>query len=451
MRLTQPPAPGTDWAALEFAVSRGLARRLDPSSDSPVAVAFSGGGDSLALLLAARSWARRTARPLIALTVDHGLSPLSAGWTRWCAERADGLGLGHRVLSWDGPKPARGVSATARSARHRLLADAAREAGAGVLLMGHTADDRLEARLMRQEGSSVSEPREWSPSPMWPEGRGVFILRPLIDTRRETIRRALRERGETWLDDPANTEASSLRARVRAKIAGGGDPGPVIEPPAATDLLRAASVGWAGDIAIPLEALRAATASSRDRFLGAALLCAAGTTSPPRGEAVARLWARLRGASPMAATLAGCRIERDDHTVRFLRDDGAMGAGALQFGMGSAVFDGRFEVFPIPNGATLTAMSGHMARLGTGQRDRIRDLPPAARRALPALVAADGSTTCPLIPNGHAPAARSRVGERLAAALGAVDREAAIERVGEIARGVLDTTASLERTVHEPA
>ena len=157
-----------------------LDRRLRPESRRPVAVAFSGGGDSLALLLAAAEWSGAAGRDLLVLTVDHQLQPDSAAWTRACATTAARLGVTFRALSWTGEKPATGLAAAARTARHGLLADAARAAGARVVLMGHTADDILEARLMRARGSTTPEPREWSPSPAWPEGRGVFLLRPLL-------------------------------------------------------------------------------------------------------------------------------------------------------------------------------------------------------------------------------------------------------------------------------
>jgi tRNA(Ile)-lysidine synthase len=427
------------WASVETRVSNVLSERLDGASAAPIAVALSGGGDSVALLLAARRWARTVGRPLICLTVDHRLSPLSPIWTAACAERAGRLGLRHRALAWDGPKPTTGRAAAARAARHRLLAEAARDAGASVILFGHTADDRLEARVMRAEGCSVSEPRAWSPSPAWPEGRDVFILRPLIDIRRATIRRGLLERGETWLDDPANTDVSSMRARARRSIDGGGDAGPSPEPPDASVLVHAATVGWAGDVRIDLETLRDAPAASRRRFLSAAIVCAAGGSTPPRGVALERLWDRVVTAPRLAATLGGARFERDGAVVRVMRDD-----GAVPLSLSPDVFDGRFA---IDASGPVFALGGHMARLDRGQREALKPLPPAARRALPATRRDDGSVTCPLL-DGRG---RSLVAERLAAACGAVIEEAAIGGVGETARGVLDRSASRERSVHEPA
>src|SRR5579872_5299872 len=157
-------------AAPAAPVDQGAFARLNGPAGAPVAAAVSGGGDSLALMLAAAAWAERAGRRLVVLTVDHRLQPQGAAWAASVAARAAGLGLTHRTLVWRGEKPATGLPAAARAARHALLAAAAREAGARVILMGHTADDLMEAQLMRRAGSSVPSPRPWSASPAWPEG-----------------------------------------------------------------------------------------------------------------------------------------------------------------------------------------------------------------------------------------------------------------------------------------
>lgn len=436
---------------MEDEVARSLSAYLLCQAIAPVTVALSGGGDSVALLLAARSWARRHGRRLICLTVDHGLSPLSEAWTIDCAQRARGLGLEHRALVWGGTKPATGVAAAARAARHRLLADETRETGAAVLLMGHTADDRLEARMMREEGCTVTEPRAWSPSPVWPEGRGVFILRPLLGVRRDAIRRGLCEIGERWIDDPANTGEDSPRARVRGRIAGQGDPGPAHAPASAEALVAASRVGWAGDIAVPLEALTAAEPAQRNRFLGPALLSAAGGASPPRTAALVRLFERCSEGRPMTATLAGARIEADGSKMHIMRDDGAMHEEATPPRDGVTTFDGRFQLRTPPVGCVLTALGGHQSKLDGAARERLRTIPPAARRALPVVIADGGGACCPLLSPDHRLGARSLVAERLKAALGVVTNESMIRRNGEMVPGVLDRSGSIERSVHEPA
>ncbi|MDQ1154401.1 tRNA lysidine(34) synthetase TilS [Brevundimonas sp. SORGH_AS_0993] len=184
-----------------------------------MALALSGGGDSMALLHLAADWARARQRPLLALTVDHGLNRDSARWTEQAAAAARAAGTDWRGLKWDGDKPVTGLTAAARAARHRLIAEAARGAGARVILMAHTADDVAEADWMRAEGATLGRVREWSPSPVWPEGRGLMLLRPLLDERRATLRRWLSARGLNWIEDPANVDPRFGRSRARQALA----------------------------------------------------------------------------------------------------------------------------------------------------------------------------------------------------------------------------------------
>ncbi|RZJ02335.1 MAG: tRNA(Ile)-lysidine synthetase, partial [Brevundimonas sp.] len=165
-----------------------MSARLERNVDRPVALALSGGGDSIALLRLATDWARENGRRLLALTVDHGLSPASADWTAFAEGAAREAGADWRGLAWTGPKPSTGLPAAARRARHGLVADAAREAGARVILFAHTADDIAEGEVMREEGSTLGRLRDWAPSPAWPEGRGLVLLRPMLDAGRAEVR-----------------------------------------------------------------------------------------------------------------------------------------------------------------------------------------------------------------------------------------------------------------------
>jgi tRNA(Ile)-lysidine synthase len=321
-------------ADLQGLISGELDLRLERDVARPIAIALSGGGDSLALLLSAKVWAGSAGRPLVALTVDHRLQSESARWTGWCAERAGRLGVAHRRLIWDGEKPATGLAAAARGARHRLIAKAARGAGARVVLFGHTADDEYEARAMRAEGVRIGSLRPWSPSPVWPEGRDLFIARPLLGARRAEIRTWLADRGETWIEDPANADLRHPRARARKALAGArfGD-----GASHAWAVQGAPMFGTAGEIILPF---------GTEDGLGEAVACASGAERPPRGEAVARLAERL-GNGAKSATLGGARIVRKGerlHISREARDRRGRACEALALPVGETmVWDGRFE------------------------------------------------------------------------------------------------------------
>jgi tRNA(Ile)-lysidine synthase len=421
-------------------------RRLDRSAASPIVVAFSGGGDSLALLIGARRWARDAGRRLLAVTIDHRLQPGSAGWALWCAERAQRLGVAHRILAWDGEKPRLGIPAAARAARHALLAGTARAAGARVILFGHTADDRLEARVMRQGGGSVPEPREWTPSPVWPEGRGLFALRPLLGVRRADIRARLAEAGETWLDDPANADPRHPRVRARLHLAGGGDPLP--EAAATAPCLDHLTIDAAGEIALGARACR-------PPFLGPALLCASGSDRPPRRGRLDRLLARIEAAEPFTATLAGARVESDGAVLKITRESGDIaraggGAHALLAGE-PIVWDGRFEVAANVGGLTIAPLAGHAARLDRSQRAALSRLSRATRKGLPVIIDGEGRVSAPLLAQDARVRVRSLVANRFLAACGAITNEADAQVRSGNATDTLNRLSIPTRRVHEPA
>lgn len=400
-----------------------LDARLSATSPAPLALGLSGGGDSLALLLIARDWAAAHGRALLVLTVDHGLNPASAGWTDACRRTAARLGLPFRALAWEGDKPSTGLPAAARAARHALLADAARAAGARVILLGHTADDLAESRAMRAGGSSLPDVREWSPSPAWPQGRGLFLLRPMLGVGRQALRDWLAARGETWIDDPANQDPRFARARARSAAL----PPPRDEPPDAdrspvepTEQPSPSPAGDEGYLVLP----RSSTAA----VVAAACLCAAGTTRPPRGERLARLLARLASGEAFAATLAGARIEAAGDGVLFTRDVGERSRGGLaplSLPAGEAVvWDGRFELLADRPGLTVEALGGHASRLSRAERLRLKVILPAARPGLPVILGA-GPPTCPILAGAGPVSVRALGLTRFEAATGCVEREPA--------------------------
>ena len=400
---------------------------------APIVVAFSGGGDSLALLILAKAWADRHRRRLLALTVDHRLRPEGADWALWCRRRAEGLGAQHRTLVWETEKPSSGLSAAARHARHALLTDAAREAGAGVILMGHTADDCEEAATMRAAGSSVPSPRQWSPSPAWPQGRGVFVLRPLLDIRRAELRDDLARWGETWIEDPANTDSSSARARARQALSGGsGGRAVAAAEPAPPGDMEDVIEGPAADLRLPAGWL----VSAADH--GAALLSVGGGNRPPRPEALNRLLERIRQGEPFVATLAGSRFAFDGanaHIVRATADHRHHVGGDLHLALNETmVWDGRFEVRAIVPGVRVGHLAGRASRLAPSDRRDVLAIPAAARLALPAVIRADGRIECPTLRQSPDFAVRTLAWNRLAAARGAIVSEAALWRMAKTDR-----------------
>ncbi len=358
-----------------------VAARLDArlaGGDRPVALALSGGGDSMALLHLADGWARARGRRIAAFTVNHGLNSQSGAWTAFAGEAASRLGLDWRALEWREDKPRTGVAARARHARHALLAGAAREAGATVLMMAHTADDIAEADWMRARGSTLGRLSEWSPSPVWPQGRDVMLLRPLLGVRREQLRGWLRARRLRWIDDPANVDPGSARARARRDLAGSGE-AEAAPAPSGVQSLASQAEAFAGIVRLP-------------RRVGAADLAAAavsvgGGGKTPRGDRLAGILARLGADDGFVSTLAGARIEATSEGLILSRVAGRGGVATAPLRAGDRiVWDGRYELLADRSGLSVGPLAGKAAHLSAQDRAWVRTLPSAARPALPVLI-----------------------------------------------------------------
>lgn len=365
MRLT------TAWA------DRVLGRlddRLSPGASWPVALALSGGGDSIALLRLAAGWARRHGRTILALTVDHGLNPDSRRWSDLARDAATRLGADWLGLDWTGPKPSTGLPAAARAARHALLADAARAAGARVILMGHTASDIAEADWMRQAGAPLGRLRDWAPSPAWPEGRGLMLLRPLLDIDRQTLRSFLTAQNADWIEDPANADLRFHRSRARA-AAPSSPPATTPEPLAPLDLV--ADPG-SGVITGPLDS----------PWLGQAVACASGRQSLPAADRIAALKERLRSGG--RASLSGALVTAKDGQATVVREPGRSPPPRLSIAANRDVtWDGRFVFRASSPGWHVAAAAGCRAGLSDADRAALTHQPAVARAAHPVLFRED--------------------------------------------------------------
>jgi tRNA(Ile)-lysidine synthase len=194
---------------LEFLVQRDFA------PDDELAVAYSGGPDSTALLVAlsALGWRRRTA-----LHVDHGIRPRD----ELDAERAFVRGicadLGARLVvarvrpgavAERARASGQGIEAEARRFRYQALRSARERSGARAVLLAHTRDDQLETLLMRLFGGSGAGGLKGIP-----ESSGPF-LRPFLGLEKAELLAYLEERGQKYSTDSTNASGEYLRNRIR--------------------------------------------------------------------------------------------------------------------------------------------------------------------------------------------------------------------------------------------
>jgi tRNA(Ile)-lysidine synthase len=290
---------------------------------------------------------------------------------------------------------------------------------------------------MRQDTPGLGRLRDWSPSPVWPEGRDIFLLRPLLAYRRAALRAWLTGHGWTWLEDPGNADPRFARSRARRALAvqprpDSGSPSLETDGADAQHLAEAFAISADARISFDPRLIRNAASKASHRALSAALVCAGGGERPPRGEALDRLMALIHASGPhgvtSTATLAGTRVRWRYDGVEMGREAGRASISPLSLAAGEGgVFDGRYFV-EAEAAVTVVALAGRMAGLSRSDRARTRSAPAYARGVLPALLDLNGDVRLPR-PFGDGPArVQPLVGRRFAAALGLIATEAQLER-----------------------
>ncbi len=415
-------------APLEAPEFAALMAACGPWPPAPrLAVAVSGGTDSLALVLLAQRWFRdqvgesRSGR-FVALTVDHGLRAESAVEAlqvgAWLAARD----IEHHVLTWRGSKPTSDVQAAARRARYRLLEGWCRRHRIDHLLLAHHLEDQAETFLLRlARGSGIDGLAAMA---RLRAGRPM-IARPLLDVPRARLAATLRAWDQDWIRDPSNEDTAFARVRMRRLMPHLAREGLSAVRLAATarhmararaalehyaeELLAAcASAGSAGFVRLDPAPLVAAPEEIGLRALAAVLGAVGGGDYRPRLVRLERLYRAIAdGDVRRGRTLSGCRIvpmprrlARSSGELLVVREAAAV-AAPLALGPGrSLIWDGRFRVRRSRSSAPGTAPKAWVRALGhTGWRQIARAcdseqpaaIPAPARAVLPALCSARGT------------------------------------------------------------
>jgi len=402
-----PYADGNSEAAAPLSDEEFSARldRLGPFERPPrLAVAVSGGADSLALALLARAWVRRRGGTIVALTVDHGLRREASAEAKqvgaWLAAR----GITHHTLVWQGPHPVSDIQAAARAARYRLLESGCTEHGSLHLLTAHHREDRAETFWLRLARGSGLDGLAGISAVL--ERAQCRLLRPLLDVPPERLRARLRAEDQAWIEDPSNRNAAFGRVRLRqarALLAAEGLGAARLEQTlrhlgrarqgleagTAALLARAVALDPAGFAWLELEAIERAEPEFGLRALAGVLATVGGTDYPPRLERLERLYETLVGNRlGRGRTLGRCRVTPARGRVLVCREPSAIEAPVGLAPGGTLVWDGRFRIETSPScpeGVAVGALGIDRQELSPETRRRLELLPGPVRPVLPVL------------------------------------------------------------------
>lgn len=401
------PAPALTVAELGAALDRLARFETLPF----LAVAVSGGPDSLALAILADGWARLRGGEICALSVDHRLRPESGAELSRLGGWLSARRIRHHILVWHGERPASGLQEAARAARYRLLAGWCRGHGCLHLLTAHHREDQAETHLIRRATGSGADGLAGMPAVR--ELDGCRILRPLLSIGKARLIATLAAERQPFIADPSNHDPAFARARLRDAAAPAVDLDLLLDrveqlgrARAAREregdalLARAVAVHPAGFASLDPALLLTAAPSLAERVISAVVVTLGGRSYPPRRRQVARLIRVLAGDAEGGHTLGGCRFVGWRGRILVLRELAAADAPIRVAPGARLVWDRRFAVAG-PPGPPGSFTLGYLGRAGVAELALRAPglqqvaLPPLVRPILPALRDEDGIVAVP--------------------------------------------------------
>lgn len=268
-----------------------------------VAVAYSGGRDSTALLHATLVASNEVGVQVHALHVHHGLQPAADAWLDACEQQCARWARRGWPISFHaerlGLSPQRGASveALARQARYAALARMARAAGCGLVLLAHHRRDQAETFLLQAlRGAGVAG---LAAMPEKIERDGIVWARPWLDRPRESIEAYVRRHRLRFVDDDSNADERFARNRLRSAVW----PSLTAAFPEAESTL-ADTARWAQQAAALADEIAGADLAACEMDNGALHLASWARLTPARARNALRAWLReATGRAPAAALI----------------------------------------------------------------------------------------------------------------------------------------------------
>ena len=189
---------------------------LADNSIVKIAVAVSGGVDSVALAVLLSDWSKKKGFAVTILTVNHNLRSEAKLEADYVLSLADKLGYNAFSLSWNNHGSSSNLQERARIGRYDLMTEKCQELGINILLTAHHLDDMIETYYMRKLRKSSIFGLSTSCKHFY---NNIMIIRPLAQVPKVELIKYLTKQQVTWYEDDSNQSSKYQRNRVRQKIA----------------------------------------------------------------------------------------------------------------------------------------------------------------------------------------------------------------------------------------
>ncbi len=194
----------------DFNKNLGYILRPRPSK---VAVAVSGGSDSMALTLLCNEWAKKYNVEMVAITVDHNIRKNSAKEALKVHKWISAYNINHIVLTYEGEVPTSNIEAVARNYRYQMLFDYCQKNEIDYLFVAHNADEQSETFFLNlSRGSGLYG---LCAMPEVYDKQDIKIVRPMLRYSKDEIKQYLKSLKQKWVEDPCNFDTKYKRVRIR--------------------------------------------------------------------------------------------------------------------------------------------------------------------------------------------------------------------------------------------
>lgn len=283
-----------------------------------IAVALSGGPDSMALALLMRDWCAAQGIQLTTLTVDHQLRAESADEAQQVGAWMHAQNIAHRILTPTANDAIRNTQARARDMRYEALTHWCRAHSASHLLLAQHYDDQAETVALQQHRGETPPSR--AGMALCRDHGGIMLVRPLLGVRKQTLISYLEEQDQPWVHDASNDSDAYARNRLRDHLVNTDalwrEAQRMGEQRHKDEVQRNAwFVTHATDM-IDLVAWRALNETQRYDYLSHAIRVIGGKLHRPRLHETQHLTERVVAEASGKATLGHCLVTWDKNALR---------------------------------------------------------------------------------------------------------------------------------------